>query len=120
MRLGNTSLCRSQRPLSIFSGTRRRLALAFMLTAALLIFASSALASISFLLAWGSSTPTGIAVDSSGNVYVAEWTGNRFQKFDSGGNVLLQVGIPGDVPDGFLTPSGIAVDSLGNIYVSDT
>jgi len=94
---------------------------------ALLILATPALASLSFILKWGTTGaadgqflgPNGIAVDAAGNVYVSEGNGNRFQKFDSSGNFLLKAGIPGDVPGGFVTPSGIAVDSLGNIYVSD-
>src|SRR5947207_15313303 len=59
-------------------------------------------ASLSFVLKWGTSgggdgqflTPTGITVDSAGNVYVAEGNGNRFQKFDNNGNFLLKAGIP--------------------------
>ena len=109
-----------------FFRTRCRLALALCLATALLILATPVLA-ISFLLTWGSSgtgdgqfsTPTGIATDTAGNVYVAEGNGNRFQKFDSSGNFLMKAGIPGDVPGGFVSPSGIAVDSAGNIYVSD-
>ena len=129
MKSKNTPLHRSRTSLSILARTpRRRLALAFMLTAALLIFATSVLASISFISKWDTSgtghgqflTPNGIAVDSAGNVYVSEGNGPRFQKFDSSGNFLLQGGnFGGDVPGGFVTPSGIAVDSLGNIYVSD-
>lgn len=112
----------------IFSGTPRRLALGSVITVALLILTTTALASISFISKWGTSgsadgqflTPTGINVDSAGDVYVAEGNGNRVQKFDSSGTFLLKFGIPGDVPGGFVTPSGVAVDSLGNIYVSDS
>lgn len=129
MRLNDNPLRRSQKSSSkLFLRTCRRLALTLFLATALLILATPALASIGFLLKWGTSgtadgqflTPTGIAVDSVGNVYVAEGNGNRFQKFDSGGNFLLKAGIFGDVPGGFVTPSGVAVDSMGNIYVSDS
>src|SRR5215510_2956918 len=113
--------------LPLISILRRRL---IMFTGAALIIAAcavAAFASLSFVLKWGSSgtadgqllVPTGVAVDSAGNVYVAEGNGNRYQKFDSNGNFLLKAGIPGDVPGGFVTPSGIAVDSAGNVYVSD-
>ena len=127
MRSRNNSLRWSRKQLAKLSGPRRRLALALVLTAALLIFATSALASLTFIQKWGTSgsgdgqflTPTGIAVDSAGNVYVAEGNGNRFQEFDSSGGFQLKAGIFGDVEGGFVTPSGIAVDSLGNIYVSD-
>ncbi|MCU1266238.1 MAG: repeat containing protein [Acidobacteria bacterium] len=111
-----------------FTGTRRRLALTLVITIALLILTTSVLASIAFISKWGTSgsadgqflTPTGIGVDSAGNVYVAEGNGNRVQKFDNNGTFLLKFGIPGDVPGGFVSPSGVAVDSLGNIYVSDS
>jgi hypothetical protein len=98
------------------------------MTVALLIVTVSVLASIAFISKWGSTggangqflTPTGINVDSAGNVYVAEGNGNRVQKFDNNGVFLLKFGIPGDVPGGFVSPSGVAVDSLGNIYVTDS
>src|SRR5215471_7038780 len=85
------------------------------------------LASITFVLKWGSTgtgpgqfiAPTGVAVDSSGNVYVADGNGNRFEKFDNNGTFLLQAGGLGDIPGGFVSPSGITVDSTGNIYVTD-
>ncbi len=101
-----------------------------MVAATLLIMLSAvaAFASIGFISKWGTSgtgdgqflTPNGIAVDSTGNVYVAEGNGNRVQKFDNNGVFILKFGIPGDVPGGFVTPSGVAVDSLGNVYVSDS
>lgn len=110
-----------------FSQTPRRLALASVVSVALLIVTTSALASLSFISKWGTagtgngqfSTPNGINTDSAGNVYVAEGNGNRAQKFDNNGNFLFKFGIPGDVPGGFVSPSGVAVDSAGNIYVSD-
>jgi hypothetical protein len=104
------------------------LALASVVTVTLLVLTTVALASLTFISKWGTTgsangqflTPTGINVDSVGNVYVAEGNGNRVQKFDGNGTFLLKFGIPGDVPGGFITPSGVAVDSLGNIYVSDS
>jgi len=110
-----------------FSNTRRRLTLAFVITAALLVLTTSVLASLSYISKWGTAgtgngqfvTPNGIVTDAAGNVYVSEGNGNRGQKFDNNGNFLLKFGIPGDVPGGFVSPSGIAVDSAGNIYVSD-
>jgi hypothetical protein len=37
-------------------------------------------------------SPVGVALDSSGNVYVAEFANRRIQKFDSNGNFLLMFG----------------------------
>ena len=78
-------------------------------------------------LSWGGygsaggqfSSPTGIAVDSSGNVYVADQSNNRVQKFDSNGNLLLVWGSYGSAGGQFINPMGIAVDSSGNVYVAD-
>lgn len=36
--------------------------------------------------------PSGIALDSSGNIYVADWFNSRVQKFDPDGNFLLMFG----------------------------
>lgn len=57
---------------------------------------------------------TGVAVDSSGNVYVVDRAaGNhRVQKFDSTGTYLTQWG-------GFVNPSGVAVDAADDVYVAD-
>jgi streptogramin lyase len=69
-----------------------------------------------------------IALDSSGNMYVADGKGsNRIRKITSAGVVstLAGSGEYGSV-DGsgtsasFSTPIGIAVDNQGNIYVADT
>jgi len=70
--------------------------------------------------------PSEVAVDSSGNVYVADLVGHRIRKIDSGGNVstLAGTGVPGfaDGPGAsaqFNNPNGVAVDGSGNVYVAD-
>jgi uncharacterized delta-60 repeat protein/uncharacterized repeat protein (TIGR01451 family) len=80
-----------------------------------------------FITRWGSSGlgngqfmgAFGIAVDTGGNVYVADSSNNRVQKFDSSGNYLTQWGGFGTGPGQFDNPFGIAVDSSGNVYVSE-
>src|ERR1035437_4048861 len=63
---------------------------------------------------------SGIAVDSFGNVYVADSGNNRIQKFDSSYTYLTHLGTLGSGNGQFNNASGIAVDSLGNVYVADS
>jgi len=67
--------------------------------------------------------PRGVAVDSEGNVYVADDYYHRIQKFDSNGNFLMQFGGTQGSGDGEFCghgPFDLGVDSQGNIYVADT
>jgi hypothetical protein len=64
---------------------------------------------------------SGIALDSAGNVYVADASNNRIQKLSaSGGRPLAQWGTSGSGPGQFSMLSDIALDTQGNIYVADT
>ena len=69
---------------------------------------------------WYFNQPNGIAVDSSGNVYVADTLNYRIQKFTSDGQFITRWGSEGSGDGQFDWPSGIAVDSSGNVYVADT
>ncbi|RJQ46348.1 MAG: CSLREA domain-containing protein [Nitrospiraceae bacterium] len=80
-----------------------------------------------FIGAWGSAGsgngqfngPQGIAVDSSGNVYVSQIFDYRIQKFKSDSTYITQWGSQGSGNGQFNGPQGVAVDSSGNVYVVD-
>jgi sugar lactone lactonase YvrE len=72
--------------------------------------------------------PAGLAFDRNGNLYIAEWIGNRIRKVDINGIISTVVGngIPGFSGDGGLAtnaeldlPFDVGVDSQGNIYIAD-
>jgi subtilisin family serine protease/streptogramin lyase len=64
--------------------------------------------------------PTGIAVDSEGSVWVADYGNNRIQKFNSKGEYLSQFGSSGSGNGQFKLPEAIDIDSEGNIWVVDS
>jgi len=66
------------------------------------------------------SDPAGVAVDSSGNIYVADTNNNRVQKFLPNGSFIAKWGINGSGDGQFSNLSGVAVSSSGNVYVADT
>jgi sugar lactone lactonase YvrE len=55
--------------------------------------------------------PRGVAVDSAGNIYLADTGGGKVAKIDT-------TGVVSEFGSGFTTPRGLAVDSEGNVYVS--
>jgi DNA-binding beta-propeller fold protein YncE len=64
--------------------------------------------------------PEGIAVDESGNIFVADRENNRIQKFTSNGAFLSKFGSLGMMDGQFNWPHGVAIDESGNIYVVDS
>lgn len=66
------------------------------------------------------SSPTGAAVDGSGNVWVADTANNRIEKFSSKGEILAQFGTKGSANGQLLEPHGIAITSAGNLWVADS
>lgn len=81
-----------------------------------------------FITKWGSSgtgdgqfkSMRGIAVDSSGYVYVADYGNYRVQKFTSTGTFVTKWGSEGTGNGQFKGIKGIAVDDEGYIWVVDT
>jgi sugar lactone lactonase YvrE len=72
-------------------------------------------------------TPYSVAVDLSGNVYMADRNNHRIRKMSAAGEVttVAGTGVPGfaDGPAGtamFKFPTGIDVDTSGNLYVADS
>ena len=73
--------------------------------------------------------PQGLAVDSSGAVYIADTGNSLIRKVTTDGNIatVAGTGVPGYTGDGGLAtaaeirnPTGIAVDSSGNLFIADT
>jgi hypothetical protein len=64
-------------------------------------------------------SPTGVATDSSNNVYVADQGNHRVQKFDSSGVFQWAFGGSAAGPADF-DPSGVDVSPGGTLYVTDT
>ena len=64
--------------------------------------------------------PNDVAVDSSGEVYVADTYSHRIQKLDSGGGFLTKWGTDGSGDGQFIFHNSLAVDGSGDVYVADT
>ena len=89
---------------------------------------TAAAAELTFVSKFGGGTGPGpgqfsnaddLAVDSAGNVYVADGSNNRVQVFTAGGQFVRQFGTGGEDAGEMNTANGVAVDSAGNVYVAD-
>jgi hypothetical protein len=60
------------------------------------------------------SGPTGVAVDSYGNVFVANTVNNNIIELPFGGGAALTLG------SGLSSPVGLAVDPAGSLYIADS
>ncbi len=74
-------------------------------------------------------TPFAVAVDSAGNLYIADQADNRVRKVAPSSSTITTLagtGLPGYTGDRgkatqatLTSPTGLAVDSLGNVYIAD-
>jgi len=76
--------------------------------------------------------PTGVAVDSSGNVFIADTNNNRIREVFTNGTIVTYAGSGYYGTGGFSGdggpatsaqlnyPSGVAFDSSGNLYIADS
>ena len=74
--------------------------------------------------------PNGVAVDSSGNLFIADYGNNRIREVAKATGIITTVagtGSAGYSGDGGAAtsarldyPNGVAVDSSGNLYIADT
>ncbi len=75
-------------------------------------------------------SPIGIAIDSAGNLLIADSINNRVRKVDMKTHIITTIagsGLPGSTGDGGLAtlarlndPEGVAVDAAGTVYIADS
>ena len=74
-------------------------------------------------------SPSAVALDGSGNLYIADYANNRVRKVTAGGTITTVAGsglLPGFSGDGgpaagalLAQVAGVAVDTAGNIFIAD-
>lgn len=62
----------------------------------------------------------GISIDPDGNLWVADTGNDRVQKFDSGGNFLLEIGKTGTGKSEFSQPVDVSAENGFYLYVSES
>ncbi len=73
-------------------------------------------------------SPSGLAFDSAGNLYIADTTNHRIRKINTAGiiSTVAGKGTPGSMGDGgaataaqLFSPAGVAFDAAGNLYIAE-
>ena len=73
-------------------------------------------------------SPTGVAIDAAGNIYIADFNNNRVRRIDSSGVIQTiaggnQAGFSGDAGPGsnalLNRPYSVALDNRGNVFIAD-
>jgi uncharacterized protein (TIGR03437 family) len=74
--------------------------------------------------------PNGIALDTAGNLYIADGLSNRVRKVDASSGIISTVAGNGDAlyegdgvqatTTGVVSPAGVTFDSKGNLYISES
>lgn len=90
--------------------------------------APAAALTLPFNLKWGTlgsgngqfNSPRGVAVDATGNVFVADRTNHRIQVFSPSGAFIRTFGTQGSANGQMNAPNDVAVDAAGNVFVADT
>jgi streptogramin lyase len=70
---------------------------------------------VSTLVFSGLSFPEGVAVDASGNVYIADSGNNAIKEWNASTQQVATL-----VSSGLSFPEGVAVDASGNVYIADS
>jgi len=63
--------------------------------------------------------PGGIALDSAGNIYIADTGNSEIRKVDTKGNIFCTVGC-GATQGVISSPQAIAIDASGTLYIADS
>ena len=72
------------------------------------------ISSVTALVSSGLNAPQGVAVDSQGNVYIADSSNNAIKKWTASTQQVTTLAF-----FGLNNPTGVAVDSQGNVYIAD-
>ena len=73
-----------------------------------------AVTNVTTLVSVGLSSPSGVAVDGFGNVYIADRANSAIKEWLAASNTVTTL-----VSAGLNSPSGVAVDGVGNVYIAD-